>query len=101
MADPAFNVKSKISNFSFGFGELAVLAAEEEINEQTENQPDDEPQPGDNGQPGHQSATKHNRNQREPWHDRDAKRARAIRLSATKENHPQRHQHESEKGPDI
>ena len=51
--------------------------------------------------PDHQAAAQNDRNQGEPRHKRDAEGALAIGLPATKQDHSQRNQNESEKRPDV
>ncbi len=67
--------------------ELAMVAAVENVDAQSQRQPDQEAYPGDDSQSGHQSATQHDRNQREPGHHGNAEGARPVGLLAAQQNH--------------
>src|SRR6266478_4696708 len=80
---------------------LAMMPAVEDINQQSERQPDDEAQPGNEREPEHQPAAQKHGDQREPGYKWYAEGTLAIRLLASKKNDSQRNQHEGEQRPNV
>src|SRR6266852_7490665 len=80
---------------------LAMMPAVEDINQQSERQPDDEAQPGNERQPEHQPAAQKHGDQREPGYKGHAEGTLAIRLLASKKDYPQGNQHEGKQRPDV
>src|ERR1700716_2740362 len=78
-----------------------MMPAVENVNKQSQRQPDHEAQPGNEGEPEHQSAAQNYRDQREPRHKGHAEGTLAIGLLASKEDDSQRNQHEGEQRPNI
>jgi len=78
-----------------------MMPAVENVNEQSQRQPDHEAQPGNEREPEHQPAAQNYRDQREPRHKWHAERTLAIGLFASKKDDAQRNQHEGEQRPDI
>src|SRR5262245_38320262 len=77
--------RTGLRRYSLPSGELAVPPRVQEVDQQSEREPDEEADPGDDGQSGHQAAAEDDRDQREERHHRHLEAARTVGLRFAQE----------------